>query len=124
MSVVGSLLLAGRHKLQLAAQATELLRLATGHASQCNCPAYASETFPPCQKRLGRTVGQEQDVVEEVVGLGRRLQQRDEGGVVLVVRRVRQELDDLVRRAAVQPRADLVQQQHLHARLIARGSRR
>ena len=63
--------------------------------------------------RAWRTVRQQQDVIEEVVRLRRRLQQRDERRVVLIVRRVSQKLDDLVRRAAVEARADLVQEQDL-----------
>ena len=69
------------------------------------------------------TAGQKQDIVEEVVGLGRRLQQGNDRRVVEKMRRVRQELDDRVRRAAVQARTDFVQEQHLRTGFLCVGER-
>lgn len=63
-------------------------------------------------KEVCLPVCEEEDVVEEVVDFGGGLQQRHERGEVHVVRRVAQVLHHRIRRRAVQPRADLIHQQH------------
>ena len=55
------------------------------------------------------TIGDEQHIIEEVIRLWRRLEESDKGGVLQIVGGIPQVLDDLVRGARVQPRADFVQ---------------
>lgn len=57
-------------------------------------------------------VSEEEDVIKEVVDFRGGLQQGHERGEVHVVRRIAQILRHRVRCRAVQPRADLVHQQH------------
>ena len=52
------------------------------------------------------------DVIEEIIGLGRRLQQGDGGGVAQVVGGVAQVLDDGKGGRGVQPCGNLVHEQH------------
>jgi len=58
------------------------------------------------------TFGDEEHVIEEVVALGRGLQEGDEGRVLLGVGEVPQVLDDLVGGGGVQSRGDLVLHRH------------
>lgn len=58
-------------------------------------------------------LGQQDEVVEELEGLGRRLQEGDDHGAAVVVDGLAQALDDLEGGGAVQSRGDLVHEEGL-----------